>query len=494
MTAPQQSVPSSPQVSQPSFLTDASGVPISGSNALPVSATLTPPANQRVSAQSGDFVDGAIATLGTEADAAVTNPASSATAIAALKGLLTRLGFTLAADNTNELKVSLYGKATAAGDTPLLLDSSGRPIIGNVVQIGGQAVKLDNTNEQAVSIYGKNAAAGDTPFLLDASGRLYVNVNSLPALPAGSNLIGTVELADSAGTNKLAIDSSGRLTLIPTQTVTLNAGSNLAGGVNVVDSAGTNKLAVDSSGRLTLVPNQVVEIGDGTTPTQKLAIDSSGRLTLIPNSSVNVAQINSQTPTLDNTTILATSMRGKVTTAGDTALLLDALGQVVTEDYIRYQILAGKGFSATTGIVSSVTNANIYGGAGLFNNSVAKDMLIYSVLVSVSNNAFDSRLNLTTADPAMGTAVTGYNLKAGGTGPSATLSAPAANGGTYSASVSIIGNPIMYGGTGANNIVEWLPTSTVILLPKSAANGIAIYTKMVAAGNSYVVTFRWLEV
>lgn len=71
-----------------------------------------------------------------------------------------------------------------------------------------------------------------------------------------------------------------------------------------------------------------IAIEDGTTPTQKLAVDASGRLTLVPNSSVNAAQIGGQVPTLDNTAVLAVSLRGKGNgTAGDTALLLSAAGR-----------------------------------------------------------------------------------------------------------------------------------------------------------------------
>jgi hypothetical protein len=49
----------------PIYLVDANGNPISASNPLQVSATLTPVANQRVNAQSGDFVAGSIADLAT---------------------------------------------------------------------------------------------------------------------------------------------------------------------------------------------------------------------------------------------------------------------------------------------------------------------------------------------------------------------------------------------------------------------------------------------
>ena len=188
-------------------------------------------------------------------------------------------------------------------------------------------------------------------------------------------------------------------------------------------------------------------------------------------------------------------------------LAVDAAGRLLTANYIggaavgntnpypsadqiRLMILAGMGYSATTGVLSSATNGNLYGGMGLFNNATAKNMLIYSILLSVSNNAFDSRLNLTSADPAMGSALSAYNLSPGGAASLATLSAPANN---FTASVGITGNSIEAGGGQANTLVEWLQNGACVLLPKNAANGIAVYTKLVTAGNSFSVTIRWVE-
>jgi hypothetical protein len=58
------------------------------------------------------------------------------------------------------------------------------------------------------------------------SGTSSVAVTSLPALPAGTNIIGGVYVYDSAGTNKLKVDSSGYVTIanVPTGlTATSNA-------------------------------------------------------------------------------------------------------------------------------------------------------------------------------------------------------------------------------------------------------------------------------
>jgi len=83
-------------------------------------------------------------------------------------------------DNTNELGVSIYGKNSAAGDTPLGLDSSGR--VTSIIQaVGGTALAADQSNtELRVSTYVKTSAAGDTALTLGNT----TMANSLPVTVA----------------------------------------------------------------------------------------------------------------------------------------------------------------------------------------------------------------------------------------------------------------------------------------------------------------------
>jgi hypothetical protein len=77
-----------------------------------------------------------------------------------------------------------------------------------------------------------------SPIQLDASGNLLVNIKT--ALPAGSNLIGGVELYDAGGTNKLAINSSGQVTAL--------AAPSTSGGVSAnVQQALTSDAQVKAS-------------------------------------------------------------------------------------------------------------------------------------------------------------------------------------------------------------------------------------------------------
>jgi cob(I)alamin adenosyltransferase len=76
-----------------------------------------------VTAIAGAFVDGAITTIGTEADAANTNPATSGTLMSYIKGLLSKLG-SPAQDSTvtavtTELTTMAGGKTLATLDTDL---------------------------------------------------------------------------------------------------------------------------------------------------------------------------------------------------------------------------------------------------------------------------------------------------------------------------------------------------------------------------------------
>jgi hypothetical protein len=144
-------------------------------------------------------LDSGSTTAATQATAANLNATATIQAVT---------GTSLVADQTNsELRVSLYGKHTTAGDTALNMDASGN---------AGVNVQNANSNGQATM------------------------ANSAPVVPA-SNWFGPVQLADGTTTSqKLAIDSSGRLTLVPNQTFEL------------VDSGGTNKASVDGSGNLSV--------------------------------------------------------------------------------------------------------------------------------------------------------------------------------------------------------------------------------------------------
>lgn len=103
-------------------------------------------------------------------------------------------------DDTDKSAVSVYGKASAAGDTPLLVSAAGRTLIAGGLSSTGDGVasgvtlvpdsadtarllgagafvhngtnwdraKGDNTGAARVSLYGKGSVAGDTPLYVAA--------------------------------------------------------------------------------------------------------------------------------------------------------------------------------------------------------------------------------------------------------------------------------------------------------------------------------------
>lgn len=162
------------------------------------------------------------------------------------------------------------------------------PTSGPVTAVDGGIATLGNTTD--------TSSANTTIGLLKAikaylGGTLTASVSSLPALPAGSNVIGHV-IVDSAGavtvtalpsipagTNVIGhviVDSAGSVSV--TSLPSLPAGSNTIGGVKLIDSAGTNVAGVDSSN------NQLVKVNAalpaGTNVIGHVIVDSAGSVSV----------------------------------------------------------------------------------------------------------------------------------------------------------------------------------------------------------------------
>jgi hypothetical protein len=124
---------------------------VSDTNALPITGSISA-SNPSVSA-TGSAIPASATMIG----------ASDGTNLQAL---------TLESSSNKNLRAAIYNAANQ-----MAIDASGRLTLipnssVNVAQIAGVAPGLDNTNELRVSLYGKNAAAGDTSVLTDSSGRL----------------------------------------------------------------------------------------------------------------------------------------------------------------------------------------------------------------------------------------------------------------------------------------------------------------------------------
>ncbi len=107
--------------------TDATVTPnvVVGDLGVDVEVSVSPTSNQRVSSQSGDFVDGAIATLGTEADAAWSS--GSGTVVSLLKALFSKVQL------ITRSTVAVYSLASASQNAS---GNSGDLTVGPYTEIG----------------------------------------------------------------------------------------------------------------------------------------------------------------------------------------------------------------------------------------------------------------------------------------------------------------------------------------------------------------------
>jgi hypothetical protein len=182
--------------------------------------------------------------IGGVADSAYTS--GSGSIIAIVKGTFTRLAniVTMAFDNTSRLQTSLYGKNSAAGDTAILVDSTGRTLTGrSTVAVFTQASaatsgSTQNSGDLTVGSYTEisidintTAQSGTSPTIQyfyerkGADGIYYVLWQSA-VLTAAANTISTSIGAGMAYNQSLGV--TGRLHWVvggsatPTYTMSIN--------------------------------------------------------------------------------------------------------------------------------------------------------------------------------------------------------------------------------------------------------------------------------
>lgn len=169
---------------------------------------------------------------------------------------------------------------------------------------------------------------------------------------------------------------------------------------------------------------------------------------------------------------------------------------LISEDQIRAYILAGQGFSATTGLITTGIAA-AFVGIELLCNAAAKNILLYNVLITGNGNGADGRLyqGLTnTLDTGLTTnlATAGIVNQSGAATASVVTSlmgSPAATvqlGGLVGNQRVQIGVPQFY----TNNLLQ---NESVVFIPKSTVGFCAAYMKVVTLGNSAGLTLEWVE-
>lgn len=159
-----------------------------------------------------------------------------------------------------------------------------------------------------------------------------------------------------------------------------------------------------------------------------------------------------------------------------------ALVEMNTQTWARN----GQAFSATTTRVLAA--GALTTGVSLFNPATSgKNILIFSIKMGLNNNLIAGQITLTTVDPALGTAMNVYNMKAGGAASAIASSLSYVNGAATQS-----GNVFDFFQAPAGDFREALLNNKVILLPAGSANGVALFPNIPAAGY-WVVTFTYAE-
>lgn len=148
--------------------------------------------------------------------------------------------------------VTLDGEAVVLG--------AGSAALGKVdIEIGGVAPQLDTTDRLAVSLYGKASAAGDKEVLLDASGHVQVDV--VGALPAGSAAIG--KLAANTGVDIGDVDVLTINSVAPQFDDTDHLAVSLYGQARSGGAAGDTVVKVGDQNNLMVAAAKLVSGADG---------------------------------------------------------------------------------------------------------------------------------------------------------------------------------------------------------------------------------------
>lgn len=135
-----------------------------------------------VTAVSGAFVDGAIATIGTEADAAITNPASSGTLLAFIKGVLTQLGFGQKT-KANSLSVTVasdQGAVSTQDTNSAAIKSDLDTLVINTADLlaDGDNLPTIQTNTANIPPKGTAVMTGSTPVTIATNDTVFVELLS----------------------------------------------------------------------------------------------------------------------------------------------------------------------------------------------------------------------------------------------------------------------------------------------------------------------------
>lgn len=166
-----------------------------------------------------------------------------------------------------------------------------------------------------------------------------------------------------------------------------------------------------------------------------------------------------------------------------------------TTDRVRSLIMAGQGFTATSGVLATATNANVFIAMGLLWTSQVLNCWIYRINAELEQ-AVTGAVRLTSAtslDATLTAAITPLNNNLGSAVTSlATVkstananTAPTATSGTLRQVNGSVANP--------NVNIEMVQAGSGLFLPAGSTQGITVWVLAPTAGNSAQINFEYVE-
>lgn len=271
---------------------------VSAANPLPVGATVTPSANQRVNAHAGDFVDGADVTQGTSTDAntvasvmgRLTKIRDLLNATLTVAGAVTTSG-TVTEANSAAMKSDLDTIVTNTGHIPASPAQEGGNLATIATQTSGVATAANqttgNTNTSAIST--TTGATNDAAITNPASsGTLMAFLKGVVMLLAGVLFVKRSSVAVyTAAQTTIGTGNSGDLTIGPYTEISIDISTSAQAGTAPTIQFFWNRKGFDGiyyplwqSAVLTTASNKIsTSVGAGMAYNQSLA--ATGQLSWV---------------------------------------------------------------------------------------------------------------------------------------------------------------------------------------------------------------------
>lgn len=162
---------------------------------------------------------------------------------------------------------------------------------------------------------------------------------------------------------------------------------------------------------------------------------------------------------------------------------------------IEQLIENGQGFTATTGVLATATNANVYIALGLLASNIAKNIYIYRISAGAQNPSGDIHISQAASlDANLTAAITPLNNNLGSATTSLATIKSTANANT--APTSTTGTTRDQQGSAANlgYDIEFIQQNNEgIFIPANSTQGITVWIKIPTAANTAQATFKWVE-